>query len=149
MSTNHVSTRSKNSTQHPGLLVPKQTRRSSDEVAADRKAKEDAKRKKDDTKAAGIKHVAIFEQNQAAKDAMERTPQVVTKTNPLVCTPSYADVLHNSDVEMSDRTQPGSLFKLAVEGGQTTDDGMDTAVQDSPSRKNIRFFFSLLLFTYL
>ena len=144
-STNCLSTCSKNSTQHPGLLVPKQIRRSSDEVMAKRKAKEDAKQEREEKKAVSIKHIAKFEQNQAAKDAMEQTPQVVTKTNQLVHKRSYADVLRNSDVEMTDMTTPsqsGSPFNLksAVEEGQT-DDSMETAIQDSPPKKNVHFFF--------
>ena len=149
MSTNCITTHAKNAAQHPGLLIPKQTRHTSDEVAVSRRAKEDAKREKEDIKKAGIKRVAEFEQNQADKNAMERTPRVVTKPNPLARTRSYADVLRagSSDVEMTDGTgQPGSSFKLAaVEAGQTTDDGMETAVQDLPPRierkKNLRFFF--------
>jgi hypothetical protein len=147
---NRIQTRSKNTTQHPGLLVPKQTRRTSDEVAASRRAKEDAKKEREDAKKAGIKRVAEFEQNQAEKDATERTPRVVTKPNPLVRTRSYADVLRSSDVEMADATaeveaaEPGSPFELAaVEPGQTTDDGMETAVQDLPPRKNAVCFFIL------
>ena len=144
-STNRLSTRSKNSAKHPGLLVPKQICRSSDEVAAEHKAKEDAKREREEKKVVSIKRVAKFEQNQAAKDAMERTPQVVTKTNQLVRKRSYADVLCNSDVEMTDMTtlsQSGSPFnlKLAVEEGQT-DDGMEMAIQNSPPKKNVHFFF--------
>jgi hypothetical protein len=145
MSSNRVATRSKNAVQRPGLLVPKQARRTSEEVAAERKAKEDAKREKENTKRAGIKRVADFERNQADEDAMEQTPRVVTKPNPLVRTRSYADVLRSSDVEMADgTTEPGSAFELApaaVEAGQTTDDGMETAVQDLPPRKNVRYFF--------
>jgi hypothetical protein len=139
-STNRLATRSKNSAQHPGLLVPKQTRRSSEEVAAERKAKENAKREKELAKKAGIKRVANFEQSQADKDAMERTPRVVTKPKPLVRTRSYADVLRSNDVDMTDGTaEPGSSFEFAaVEAGQTTDDGMETAVQDLPPRKNLK-----------
>ena len=115
MSTNHVTTHSKNAAQHPGLLILKRTRCTSDEVAVLRRAKEDAKREKEDLKKASIKHVAEFEQNQADKDAMEWTPQVVTKPNPLVHTCSYADVLHSSDVEMADGTdQPGSSSWLLL-----------------------------------
>lgn len=145
---NRIQTRSKNTTQHPGLLVPKQTRRTSDEVAASRRAKEDAKKKREDAKKAGIKRVAEFEQNQAEKDAIERTPRVVTKPNPLVRTRSYADVLRNSDVEMDDATaEPGTPFEFAtVAAGETTDDGMETVVQDSPKKKNVSFFFSFPIF---
>jgi hypothetical protein len=145
---NRITTRSKNVAQRPGLLVPKQTRRTSEEVAASRRAKEDAKKEKEDAKKAGIKRVAEFEQNQAENDAIERTPRVVTKPNPLVRTRSYADVLRSSDVEMADATaESGSQFELAaVETGQTTDDGMETAVQNLPPRKNtVRFLF---LFSY-
>lgn len=143
MSTNRLTTRAKNTTQRPGLLLPKQTRRTSDEVAAIRKAKEDAKKEKEVAKTAGIKRVAKFEQNQADKDAMERTPPVVMKPNPLVRTRSYADVLQCNDVKMIDVqvTEPGTPFESAIdEAGQTTDDGMETAIQDSPQKK-VRFFF--------
>ena len=140
---NRIKTRSKNTTQHPGLLIPKQTRHTSDEVAASCMAKEDAKKQREDAKKAGIEHVAEFEQNQAEKDAIERTPQVVTKPNPLVHTCSYADVLRSSDVEMTDMTaESGSSFELAaVEAGQTTDDGMEMAVQDLPPMKDAVCFF--------
>lgn len=154
MSTNRVSTRPKNATQRPGLLVPKQTRRSSAEVAASLKAKEDAKKEKEENKNAGIERVAEFEQIQAEKNAMEQTPRVVTKPKPLVRTrsyadvlrSSYADVLHSSDVEMANGTEPGSPFELAaVEAGQTTDDAMETEVQDLPQKKKVCFF--LILFS--
>lgn len=148
MSTNRLATRSKNTTQHPGLLIPKQTRRSSEDVAADRKAKEDAKKKKKEEKEASIKRVAEFEQDQAERDATEQTPrvQVATKPRPLVRTRSYADVLRNSDVEMDDATaEPGTPFEFAtVAAGETTDDGMETVVQDSPKKKNVSFFFPFL-----
>ena len=142
---NRIKTRSKNTTQHPRLLIPKQTCRTSDEVAASRMAKEDAKKQREDAKKAGIEHVAEFEQNQAEKDAIERTPQVVTKPNPLVRTHSYADVLRSSDVEMTDMTaESGSSFELAaVEAGQTTDNGMETAVQYLPPTKDAVCFFFL------
>jgi hypothetical protein len=156
MSTNRVTTRSKNAAQRPGLVIQKQTRRTSDEVAVFRRAKEDAKREKEDTKKASIKRVAEFEQNQADKDAMERTPRVVTRPNALVRTRSYADVLRcndsDSDVEMADRVDagPGSSFEAfelaTVEAGQTTDDGMETAVQDLPTRKKNVCFFVLFVF---
>ena len=77
MSTNCVTTHSKNVAQHPGLLIPKQTCCTSDKVVVLHRAKEDAKREKEDLKKASIKCVTKFEQNQADKDAMERTPQVV------------------------------------------------------------------------
>lgn len=147
---NRIQTRSKNTTQHPGLLIPKQTRRTRDEVAASRMAKEDAKKEREDAKKAGIKRVAEFEQNQAEKDAIEQTPQVVMKRKPLVRTRSYADVLRSSDVEMADvTTEPGSPFELAaVEAGQTTDDGVETAVQDSPPRENtVCCFFFFRIFS--
>src|ERR1700679_91173 len=92
---NRITTRSKNATQRPGLLIQKQVRRTSDEVAAIREAKEDAEKKKEHTKQAGIKRVAAFEKNQAEDDAMEQTPRVVTKPRPLVRTRSYADVLRS------------------------------------------------------
>ena len=142
---NRLATRSKNAAQHPGHVVTqaKQTRRTSEEVAAERKAKEDAKRAKEEAKKANIKRVADFEQDQAKQDAMEQTPRVVTKPKPLVRTRSYADVLRCNDVDMTDGTaEPGSPFELAtVEAGQTTDDAMETAVQDSPPRKKDVCFF--------
>jgi hypothetical protein len=101
-STRGVSTRSKNADQHPGLAVKKNTRRSSKEVAAERQAKEDAKREKARTKAAGIKRVAEYEMAQASKDAADATPRAAPKAKPLARTRSYADVLKGSDDEMSD-----------------------------------------------
>jgi hypothetical protein len=101
-STRGVSTRPKNADQHPGLVVKKSTRRSSKEVAAERQAKEDAKREKERTKAAGIKRVAEYEMAQANKDAVEATPRVAPKAKPLARTRSYANVLKGSDDEMSD-----------------------------------------------
>jgi hypothetical protein len=154
MSADRVATRSKNTAQRPGLLVPKQTRRSSKEVAACRKAKEDAKKKKQEMEQASINRVAEFEQKQAERDEMEQTPRVQaagTKPTPLVRTRSYADVtrVSASDVEMED-VSAGTPFEYAnVEPGQTTDDGMETAVQDlPPKKKNVRFFFLLYLSTY-
>ena len=142
MSTNRLMTRSQNATQHPGHLVPKQTRRTSEEVAADRKAKEDAKKEKERTKKAGIKRVAAFEKNQADNDAMEQTPRVVTKPRPLVRTRSYADVLRGDDMDMVDgqSAELSSALEVAnVEDGQTTEsDGMDTAVEQAPPRKKAK-----------
>lgn len=138
MSTNNrVATRSKNASQHPGYLVPKQTRRTSEEIAAIRRAKEQAKADKEAVKEAGIKRVAEFEQNQAQEDSVECTPRV---TKPLVRTRSYADVLRSnvSDVEMADGTGPELA---AVEDGQTTEDAMETEVEDVQPKKNVRFFF--------
>ena len=44
---------------------------------------------------------------------------------------------------MTTPSQSGSPFNLksAVEEGQTTDNGMETAIQDSPPKKNVHFFF--------
>jgi hypothetical protein len=140
--TNRLLTRTTNSSQHPGLLVPKQTRRSSEVVAAERKAKEEAKKEKERTKTSGIKRVAAFEKNQAADDAMEQTPKVVTKPKPLVRTRSYADVLRANDVDMVEgqSAEPDSAFEVAnVEDGQTTEsDGMETAVEQAPPRKKMK-----------
>lgn len=152
MSTNRVTTRSKNTSQHPGLLIPKQTRRSSEEVAADRKAKKEAKKEKEETLKTNISRVAEFEQIQAREDAMESTPRVQVPTTwkpkPLVRTRSYADVLRaGSDIEMDNGTaEVGSNFELAtVKEGETTDDGMETTVQDlAQKKKNVLFFFSYL-----
>jgi hypothetical protein len=147
---NRIKTRSKNAAQRPGLLVPKQTRRPTEEVAAERKVKEDAKQAKEDAKNAGIKRVADFEQNQADLDAMERTPRAVMKPKPLVRTRSYADVLRSNDVDMADESaERGGTFEFklaAVEAGQTTDDAMETEVEDShPRKKNVGFSFPFLL----
>ena len=140
--TNRISTRSTNATQHPGLLVPKQVRRPTEVVAAERKAKEEAKTEKQRVKTAGIKRVAEFEQKQAADDAMEQTPKVVTKPKPLVRTRSYADVLRANDVDMVEgqSAEPDSAFEPAnVEDGQTTEsDGMETAVEQAPPRKKMK-----------
>lgn len=153
MATNRVTTRSKNSSQHPGLLLglgPKQSRRTSDEVEAARQAKEEDKKRKEDNRKAGINRVAEFEQKQAEKDELEQTPRVqaVTKPGPslrpLVRTRSYADVLRHgmSDIEMDDATSVQPPSQLAtVEPGQTTDDGMRTEVQDlPPKKKKVRIF---------
>ena len=138
---NRVTTRSKNTTQHPGYLIPKQTRWSSDEVAASRKAKEDAKMEKEKNHLASIKCVANFEKIQTKEDAMERTPRPATKSNWLVCTHSYVDVVH--DVEMEDvSAELGSSYESAtVEAGEKTDDSMDTEVQELLQRKKVFFFF--------
>lgn len=152
MSTNRVITRSKNAAQRPGLLIQKQTRRTSDEVAAIREAKENAKIEKERTKVAGIECVAAFERNQADNDATKQTPRVVTKPKPLVRTRSYADVLRSSDVDMADgeAAEPDSAFELtAIEDGQTTDDGMETPVQDLPLKKMKVFFFFCVRFHQL
>ena len=73
-STRRVSTHSKNIDQHPGLVVKKNTRRSSKDVAAERQAKEDTKREKACTQATGIKRVAEYETAQASRDAADATP---------------------------------------------------------------------------
>ena len=151
---NRIKTRSKNAAQRPGLLVPKQTRRPTEEVVAERKVKEDAKQAKEAAKNAGIKRVADFEQNQADLDAMERTPRAVTKPKPLVRTRSYADVLRSNDVDMADESaERGGTFEFklaAVEAGQTTDDAMETEVEDShPRKKNVCFSFPFFLFSFV
>jgi len=147
MSTNRLMTRSRNAAQHPGLLIPKQARRSSDEVAAERKAKEDAKKEKERTKKVGIKRVAAFEKKQADDDAMEQTPKVVTKPRPLVRTRSYADVLRASCDDMymdkvdEQSAEPDSAFEVAIveDGqGQTTESADETAVEQARPRKKAK-----------
>jgi hypothetical protein len=144
MSTNRVTTRSKNATQHPGLIDQKQLRRTNDEVAALREAKEEAKNEKERTKKRGIKRVAAFEKQQADDDTMEQTPKAVIKPRPLVRTRSYADVLRGDDVDMvsvSDKdARPNTVFKVAHIGdGQTTEsDGMETAVEQAPPKKKMK-----------
>ena len=78
---------------------------------------------------------------------MQQTPwvQVPAKPRLLVCTHSYADVLHNSDMEMEDGSAGfGTPFEYAkVKAGETTDDSMEMAVQDlPPKKKRFVFFFS-------
>jgi hypothetical protein len=142
--TNRITTRSKNAAQHPGLLVPKQRRRTSAEVAAARQAKADIKNTKELTKAAGIKRVAEFERKQADDEAAEGTPRVVTKPKALVRTRSYADVLagervaiFTSDVEMADG-ETGSVFEAEEFEGETTDNDTEYVVHASPPRKKTR-----------
>ena len=136
---NRITTRSKNATQRPGLLIQAKVRRTSDEVAAIREAKENVEKEKERTKEAGIKRVAAYERNQAEEDAMEQTPRVVTKPRPLVRTRSYADVLRSEDVEAVEQqaTKPDGAFKMAnVEDGQSTEsDGTKTAVEAPPRKK--------------
>ena len=148
MSTDRVTTRSKNASQHPGLLVPKQTRRTTQEVSAIREAKENLKKEKELTRRAGIKRVAVFEKGQADDDAIEQTPRVMTKPRPLVCTHSYANVLHGDYSGNIDgqSAEPDSAFEMPVgdaADGQTTEsaasDGMETVVEQplAPPRKKI------------
>ena len=148
--THRVITCSKNTSQHPGLLIPKQTHRTMQEVTADRREKEDAKKRKEMKYKTDMERVANFEKNQAQNDANEHTLRVQT-ARPLVRTRSYADVLRQgsgSDVEMKDATvtmeQPSPFEYAEIEPGNTTDDGMQTAVQDLPKKKYVSFFFSLI-----
>ena len=145
--THRVTTCSKNTSQHPGLLIPKQTHRTTQEVTADRREKEDAKKRKEMKYKTDMERVANFEKNQAQNDANEHTLRVQT-ARPLVRTRSYADVLRQgsgSDVEMKDATvtteQPSPFEYAEIEPGNTTDDGMQTAVQDLPKKKYVSFFF--------
>ena len=101
-----MNTRAKNSTQRPGLIVEKKKHRSKEEVQAERQAKADAKEEKARTKAAGIKRVAAYEQNQANEDAVEATPKAAPQPRALHRTRGYAliperkDTVPESDVEM-------------------------------------------------
>ena len=140
-STERVTTRSKNAAQHPGLLVPKQQRRTKDQVEAARQAKEDIKMKKELAKAAAIKRVADFERKQADDDSVEVTPRVVAKPKALVRTRSYANVLAgeevipSSDVDMADG-ETGSAFEpMEEDEEQTTDNDAKSTVILSPPRK--------------
>ena len=102
--TEGVSTRSRNAIAHPGLIVKGKTCRSSNEVAAECQAKEEAKEKKALIKAVGIKRVTAYEVNQAEKHAADATPQAKPKANlkHLTHTRSYANILVGSDVKMTD-----------------------------------------------
>jgi hypothetical protein len=135
------STRSKNVTQHPGVVDKAAPRRTSQEVAAARQAKEDAKQEKARIKAAGIQRVAEYEKAQADGDALDATPQVVTKPKlkPLVRTRSYAnvvaDVVPDSDVDMSDGGLTSSFRPDRVEDSETAESNVDTDIIASPPRK--------------
>jgi hypothetical protein len=142
--TNHITTCSKNAAQHPGLLVPKQSRRTKDEVAAACQAKEDIKKNKELTKATNIKHVAEFEREQVNDDAVGGTPRVLTKPKALIRTRSYANVLAgdeataSSDVEMADG-ETGSDFEPGIEEkDEMTDDNAESTIILSPPRKKKR-----------
>jgi len=141
---NRITTRSKNATQHPGLLIPKPTRRTKDEVAAARQAKDDIKKTKELTKAAAIKRVAEFEKKQANVDTVGGTPRVVTKPKALVRTRSYANVLSgeeavaSSDVDMADNDAGSAFEPRTEEKDETTDDNAESTVILSPPRKKKR-----------
>ena len=132
--TNRVTTNSKNTARHAGLLIP-----TSDEVAAIRQPKVDAKNKKKLTKAAGIKDVAELERKHADD---EDTSRVAIKPRPLVRTRSYADVMagdnviRTSGVEMAD-VETGSASEPGEDDGQATDVA-ESPVQSSPPRKKKR-----------
>ena len=143
-STDRVITRSKNAAQHPGLLVPKQPRRTKEQVEAARQAKEDVKIQKELAKAAGIKRVANFERKQAEDDSVEVTPRVAAKPKALVRTRSYADVLAgeevipSSDVDMAD-VETSSAFESTEEDKEKTiDNDAESTVILSPPRKKKR-----------
>jgi hypothetical protein len=140
---NRVTTRSKNASQHPGHLVPKQSRRTTQEIAAIREAKVKDKEAKELTKMAGIKRVAAFEKSQADDDAMEQTPKVQMKSKPLVRTRSYADVLRGDDID-EQSAEPDSAFEApaahAADGQTTESEGMETVVERplAPPRKKMK-----------
>ena len=87
--TNCITTHSKNATQHPGLLIPKPTHHTKDEVAAAHQAKDNIKKMKELTGAAAIKCVAELKRKQANEDAVGGSLRVVMKPKALVCTSEY------------------------------------------------------------
>jgi hypothetical protein len=139
-STKGVSTRSGNATTHPGLVVKGRPRRSSNEVAAQRQAKEEAKQKKARTKAAGIKRVAAYEVDQAEKHAADATPQAKPKTKPLTRTRAYANILVGSDDEMTDDKVPDGDFDLENEDASMASSHTETeteSVELPPKKKKV------------
>jgi hypothetical protein len=138
-----MNTRAKNATQRPRLVVEKDKKkcRSKEEVQAERQAKEDAKEEKARTKAAGIKRVAAYEQNQANEDAVEATPKAAPQPRALHCTRSYAqiperkDTVPYSDVEMREPDTKGSIYN----GADNNDDERTESVFASPPRKRQRW----------
>ena len=142
MSTDCVTTHSKNTSQHPGLLVPKQTRRTTQEVSAIREAKENLKKEKELTRRAGIKRVAAFEKGQADDNAIEQTPRVMTKPRPLVRTCSYADVLrgdYSGNIDgQSPLAPPRKKMKINKKDQKGKAPGVRDAIkaiQDAPEKK--------------
>jgi hypothetical protein len=148
-STNRITTRSKNAAQHPGLAISKQQRRTSQQVAAERQAKEVAKKQKELNKAAGINRIAEYEETQAAEDAVEATPRPAPKSKArgLVRTRSYADVTKAGKVDVGMDTDVGSVFEpedirgrevTESEGDAEAKTDTDTDASLSPPKKKKR-----------
>jgi hypothetical protein len=139
-STRGVTTCSKNAAQHPGLIVKTQRpRRTSKEVAAERQAKEDAKKEKALTKAANIKRIADYEIAQANKDALDATPKAIPGRRPLIRTRSYADVLAGNEIisDSDAETNDGGTNRDEAEETQTADSDAsgDTEILSPPRKK--------------
>ena len=133
-STQGITTRSKNATQHPGLVVQKSKRRSGAEAAAERQAKEYAKKEKARAKAASIKRVAEFKKDQATRDELEATPRpaAAAVAKPLRRTSrSYALIplraengVSGSDTDVNE-----------VDTGNSEDDSNLTDTDEAPTSK--------------
>lgn len=128
MDSTRVTTRSKNATQHPGLLDQGSQRRSKTEAAAERQAKAKAKEDKAIAKAAGIKRVAEFEKADAEKNALDATPRAppLRRTSSHAFIPLYAKqrTPESVDVKMSDASEDASeneALSQRVEDDETTD----------------------------
>ena len=136
-----MNTRAKNSTQRPGLVVEKKKRCSKEEVQAERQAKEDAKEEKACTKAAGIKRVAAYEQNQANKDVVEATPKAAPQPRALHRTCSYAhipereDTVPDSDFETREPDTEESIYNVVADNN---DDERTESAFASPPRKKAK-----------
>ena len=136
----NITTRAKNANQHPGLIVGKDKKKccTNQEVQAERQAKEDAKEEKALTKAAGIKRVAVYEQNQADEDAVDATPKVAPQARQLHRTRSYAqipEVEEDSDVEMGNMATDARALTAEYSDG---DDEKTEPVLASPPRKKTK-----------
>jgi hypothetical protein len=90
--TGRMGTRSSNSSKHPGLVTKTTTRRSSADVKAAAKVKEDGKKAKKEGQDARIQHVADFESSaKTAEELADATPR-----------PKFATRGTHDDAEISD-----------------------------------------------
>ena len=107
-------TRASNTDKHPGLAVAKATRRSSAEVAAEKKKKAEEKGKKKAVTSEGIKKLARMEAIQEEKEAEDDETAVQPPTRPAVRkqVPVNAGQLKASDVHLVGRNLPlSSILK--------------------------------------
>lgn len=138
-----ITTRSRNASQHPGLVAQRKPRRTTEQVASERQAKEQVKIDKELTKVAHIKRIAEYEKGQADLDANDMTPRAAPRTRPLVRTRSYADVLSDreavlaNDVEMDSDDNNSTFVPVEVEDeGTTTEECPEPPT--SPPRKRAK-----------